>query len=114
AEVRMVVVGDPAASPSIELCGGTHVERTGHIGLVLITGEEAAAAGVRRIEAVAGQAALAEVQGMRQVLSAASRSLGAKPQELEARLGKLQADVKAGQREVAQLRDKLAAVQTGG
>ena len=116
-EVRLVSVGgsagtDPSAV-SLELCGGTHVARTGAIGLVAITAEEAAASGVRRIEAVAGQAALAHVRALGDAVAHAGRALGAKPDELVARIEKLQADLKGAQREAAQLRDKLAAAQTG-
>jgi alanyl-tRNA synthetase len=111
AEVRMITIGDPTASPSVELCGGTHVGRTGEIGPVLVTAEEAASAGVRRIEALAGRAALTHVQELRDAVGAAARALGAKPEELEGRVGKLQGELKAAQREVAGLRDKLAAAQ---
>jgi alanyl-tRNA synthetase len=102
---------DPAVS--IELCGGTHVARTGEIGSFLIVAEEAASAGVRRLEALTGRAAVAHVQQLRAALGATARALGAKPDELEARVGKLQAELKAAHREVAHLRDKLAASQTG-
>ncbi len=111
AEVRMITIGEPVASPSIELCGGTHVSRTGEIGPVLITAEEAASAGVRRIEALAGRAALAHVRQLRDAIGATARALGAKPDELEGRVSKLQGELKAAQREVAGLRDKLAAAQ---
>jgi len=125
AEVRMVSVGrgagagTPDAGPdapavSIELCGGTHVARTGQIGPFLITAEEAASAGVRRLEAVTGRAAVAQVQSLRTALGAGARALGAKPDELEARIARLQSDLKAAVREASQLRDKLAANQTGG
>jgi alanyl-tRNA synthetase len=120
-DVRMVCVGGSfgaagADGPavSIELCGGTHVDRTGQIGLVAITAEEAAASGVRRVEAVAGRAALAHVRGLGEAVAAAGRALGAKPDELADRVEKLQGELKAAQREAAQLRDKLAAAQTGG
>ena len=111
AEVRMITIGDPTASPSIELCGGTHVGRTGEIGPVLVTAEEAASAGVRRIEALAGRAALAHVQRLRDAVGATARALGAKPDELEGRVHKLQGELRATQREVAGLRDRLAAAQ---
>jgi alanyl-tRNA synthetase len=111
--VRMVRVGADAA-PSIELCGGTHVRRTGEIGALLLTGEEAAAAGVRRVEAVAGVAAVQHLQSLRAVVQAGARALGATPDAFEARIAKLQADLRAAQREAAQLRDRLAAAQTGG
>ena len=55
-EVRVLSMGSEGFS--VELCGGTHVDRTGDIGLLLVTGESGVAAGVRRIEAITGQAAL--------------------------------------------------------
>ncbi|CAN5769105.1 alanine--tRNA ligase [soil metagenome] len=113
-QVRMVRVGDDTNAPSIELCGGTHVRRTGEIGTVAITLEEAAAAGVRRIEAVAGRAAFEHLADVRAYASAASRAFGARPDELEARVRALQAEVKGAEREHARLRDRLAAAQTGG
>ncbi len=111
--VRMVRIGGER-SPSIELCGGTHVRRTGEIGALVVTGEEAAAAGVRRLEAVAGTAAVAHVQTLRAAVLAGARALGATPDTFEARIAKLQTDLRAAQRESAQLRDRLAAAQTGG
>ncbi len=133
AEVRMVCVGGSAADTrgtaadtrapvdaaasrpvSIELCGGTHVDRTGEIGPFLVTVEEAASAGVRRLEALTGRAAVGHVQQLRDALGAAARTLGARPEELEGRVAKLQGELKASQREVAALRDRLAAAQAGG
>ena len=110
--VRMVRIGEAEAA-SVELCGGTHVRRTGEIGAMVVTAEEAAAAGVRRLEAVAGSAALEHVQNLRSVVQAGARALGATPDTFEERLSKLQADLRAAQRESAQLRDRLAAAQTG-
>jgi alanyl-tRNA synthetase len=110
--VRMVRVGDADAA-SIELCGGTHVRRTGQIGALVVTNEEAAAAGVRRLEAVAGSAALEHVQTLRTAVQAGARALGVTPDAFEARVARLQADLRAAQREGAQLRDRLAAAQTG-
>lgn len=112
--VRMVRVGDLQQAPSIELCGGTHVVRSGEIGLVLITSEEAASAGVRRVEALAGRAAVAQLQALRDTLQGAARSVGALPEELTGRIGKLQAELKGALREAAGLRDKLAATQAQG
>jgi alanyl-tRNA synthetase len=120
-EVRMVSVGRGAAAEgqpeqqavSIELCGGTHVRRTGEIGGLVITTEEAVSAGVRRIIALAGMASVSYHQALRRTTLEAAQSLGAKPGELIERIEKLQADVKAAQRESQQLRDKLAAAQVG-
>ncbi len=113
-KVRMVKVGDDENAVSIELCGGTHVRRTGEIGSLIITSEEAVSAGVRRIEALVGMAALSYAQGLRESTASAARQIGAKPGELSKRIDKLQSDLKTAQREISQLRDKLAAAQTGG
>ncbi len=99
---------------SVELCGGTHVKRTGEIGSLVITSEEAVSAGVRRLEALTGMAALTYVQSLREGTNAVAQSLGVKSDDLAQRIGKLQNDLKAAQRESASLRDKLAAAQTSG
>ena len=104
----------PTEAVSVELCGGTHVSRSGSIGSLLIVSEEAVSAGVRRIEALVGMAALQHMQSLRANSSALASALGAKPAELQARVTKLQNDLKAAQRDAAQLRDKLAQAQTQG
>ncbi len=85
AVVRMVEVG----SFSKELCGGTHVAALGEIGFIKILGEGAISAGTRRIEAVAGVAALNRVDKMQSTLGEVSRALSCKPEEAAARLKKL-------------------------
>ncbi|CAN5460064.1 hypothetical protein BH24DEI1_BH24DEI1_06710 [soil metagenome] len=114
--VRMVAIGDATARSAVstELCGGTHVRRSGEIGLLLITAEEAVSAGVRRIEALTGMAALRYGQELRETVAATARRLGTSPAGLDERLGRLQADLKAAQREATGLRDRLAAAQTAG
>lgn len=113
-QVRMVRVGTDAHAASVELCGGTHVRRTGEIGMVVITGEEAAAAGVRRVEALAGRPALEYLTDLRELAFAAARALGAQPNELEDRVRGLQTELRTKEREAARLRDQLAAAQTSG
>ena len=121
-DVRMVSVGRGSGregqpeqdAVSIELCGGTHVRRTGEIGFLVISAEEAVSSGVRRVTALAGMAALDYHQAIRRTSNELAMTLGAKPGEVAGRVEKLQADLKAAQREVAQLRDKLAAAQTSG
>jgi len=115
-EVRMVSMAHegPDAAISIELCGGTHVPRTGTIGALLITGEEAVSAGVRRITALVGEAALAHVRELRQRGARLAASLGARPDQLEERVVKLQDELKAAKQDAAHLREKLAEAQTGG
>ncbi len=115
--VRMVSVApeDDAqvrtGSVSLELCGGTHVTRSGTLGVFLITAEEAVSAGVRRIEALVGEAALSYLRGLRKGVTATSKALGVKPEEVTGRIERLQGDLRARDRDNAQLLDKLAAAQ---
>ncbi|WP_076416872.1 alanine--tRNA ligase [Shewanella sp. UCD-KL12] len=104
-EVRVVTMGDF----SIELCGGTHVGRTGDIGLFKITSEAGIAAGVRRIEAVTGAAAMAYVAAQKAELDKAAKLLKADSNSLVTKL-KAQLDrTKQLEKELSQLKDKLAA-----
>jgi alanyl-tRNA synthetase len=102
--VRMVCLGDY----SCELCGGTHVDRTGDIGYFLITSEESVGAGVRRIEAVAGQRADAIVREKLAVLDRLSKRLGG---DVEARVQALLEELQEERRRVSQLQRQLAASQ---
>jgi alanyl-tRNA synthetase len=116
-EVRVVAMGgqDPAKGEgrqySTELCGGTHVRRTGEIGFLKVTGESALAAGVRRIEAVVGEAAQDHVGRQEQLLAQAAAALKAAPQDLPERIAALLEDQKRLKRELEQTRKRLA---TGG
>ena len=111
--VRMVSMGAGEAV-SVELCGGTHVARTGQIGPFVVVAEEAVSAGVRRLEARVGDAAVAYLQELRDTQRRLVGQLGGTAATLEERVAKLQADLKQAQRQVATLRDKLAAAQTAG
>ncbi len=103
--VRVVSFGDWAR----ELCGGTHVARTGEIGMAIIGSDRSVAAGVRRIELHAGQAADRLVRMYERTLSQLGEALRAAPAELPARVENLQGEVKRLQKDVAQLRQRLAA-----
>jgi alanyl-tRNA synthetase len=83
---RVVCIGDEGEEMSLELCGGTHLCNTGEVGPFYVVREEAIAAGVRRIEAVAGEAALAYAQKMRRILDDASRIIKTGWDELPSRV----------------------------
>ncbi len=109
-EVRVVSMGgadDAKSAWSIELCGGTHVARTGDIGLFRIVSEGAVSAGIRRIEAVAGEAAVAEVETEAKLLAEAAAAIKAPAAELAGRITQLQEDKKRLERQVAELQKKL-------
>ncbi len=112
-EVRVVSMGGPDAEGSgiaysAELCGGTHVSRTGDIGLFRIVGESGVSAGVRRIEAVTGAAALDVVQASEQRLNEVASLLRASPADVASRVGQLVEDRKQLERQVADLQRRLA------
>jgi alanyl-tRNA synthetase len=116
AEVRVVSMGgrEDGHLFSTELCGGTHVRRTGDIGLFKIVGESAVAAGVRRIEAVAGEAAQAYFQAQEAALKEAAEALKVTPAEVPARVQALLDERRKLERELAETRQKLATGGTGG
>ncbi|MEQ1887611.1 MAG: alanine--tRNA ligase [Alphaproteobacteria bacterium] len=122
-EVRVLTMGnDPSADQdgaqafSVELCGGTHVRRTGDIALIHIVGESAVAAGVRRIEALSGQAAFEYLAAREKLLRDAAQALRTSPEELPARLGALMDERKKQDREISELRKRMAVAgpATGG
>ena len=113
-EARVVRMG-PVAGPtfSLELCGGTHVARTGEIGLLKIVSESALASGVRRLEAVVGQAALQLFQDHARTLDSVANGLGVRQQELADRIERLLKERRDLERTIADLRQKLARGDTG-
>lgn len=104
--VRVLDIGS-----SRELCGGTHVQRTGDIGLFKVVSEGGVAAGIRRVEAVTGANALHYLQELESTVQAAAGSLKASPSELGGRLAQVLDQVRALEKEVAQLKGKLASSQ---
>lgn len=93
---------------SRELCGGTHVSRTGDIGLFKVVAEGGVAAGVRRIEAVTGSNALAWVQNLNATVQRAAAALKTQPAELPERIALLQDQLKGVEKDLEQARAKLA------
>jgi len=105
-EVRVLDIGS-----SRELCGGTHVKRTGDIGLFKIVAEGGVAAGVRRVEAVTGEGALALVQQQEMQLRLVADAVKAQPQEAAERVKQILDNVKNLEKELARLKSKLAGAQ---
>ena len=104
--VRVLDIGT-----SRELCGGTHVRRTGDIGFFTITAEGGVAAGVRRVEAVTGLNALVYVQGMEATLGGVAGTLKVVPAEVPARVGAMMEQVRELEKEMAALKGRLASAQ---
>jgi alanyl-tRNA synthetase len=112
-EVRVVAmggadVGDQPGGYSVELCGGIHVERAGDIGYFRITGESAVAAGIRRIEAMTGAAAVDHAAAQSARLRAVATVLKAAPDDVPGRVTSLLEDRRRLERETSDLRQKIA------
>jgi alanyl-tRNA synthetase len=105
-EVRVLDIGS-----SRELCGGTHVQRTGDIGMFKIVAEAGVAAGVRRVEAVTGANALVYLQSLEGTLGQLAGALKAAPAEVPARLGQLLEQLRSLEKELAAVKGKLASSQ---
>ena len=108
-EVRVVSMGtDADGTYSLELCGGTHVGALGEIGLVTIVGEGAVSSGVRRVEALTGEAARSWLQQRDQRLREAAAALRSTPDEVPARVAALLDDRRRLERELAEAKKALA------
>ncbi|MEQ1814784.1 MAG: alanine--tRNA ligase, partial [Candidatus Nitrotoga sp.] len=105
-EVRVLDIGT-----SRELCGGTHVSRTGDIGLFKIVAESGVAAGVRRVEAVTGESALAHIQQQDHQLQQVANTVKSQPAEAAARISHILDNMKSLEKELATLKSKLASAQ---
>jgi len=110
-EVRVVAMGEGGGNTmgwSIELCGGTHVSRTGDIGLISVTGESAVGAGVRRIEALTAQAARANANHLARLAKATASELRVPIDEVPVRVAALLDERKRVERELSEAKKKLA------
>jgi alanyl-tRNA synthetase len=106
-EVRVIGMG----AFSTELCGGTHVKRTGDIGFFKIVAQSAVAAGIRRVEAVTGPGALDYVQQQTTALEGVAEMLKAHPSEIGARLNQIMDNVRALEKELGRMKSRLASSQ---
>jgi alanyl-tRNA synthetase len=116
-EVRVLSMGragDGGLSYSVELCGGTHVRATGDIGLFRIVSESAVSSGVRRIEALTGEAARCWVVGREEALKSVAATLKTAPEEVEARVAALVEERRRLERELAEAKKQLALGGGGG
>ncbi|EAR10258.1 alanine--tRNA ligase [Reinekea blandensis] len=110
-QVRVLTMGEDAYSK--ELCGGTHVQRTGDIGLFRIVAESGIAAGIRRVEAVAGPYALAEIRQRDAVVNRLSGQFKCSVDQLESKVQQAVAHSKDLEKELSKLKDKLASAAAG-
>ncbi|MGE5588315.1 MAG: alanine--tRNA ligase [Clostridia bacterium] len=105
--VRVVRIADC----SHELCGGTHVGRTGEIGLVKIVSEGAVAAGIRRVEAVTGRTVLELLRSQQALLESASEEVRSRPEELPQKVARLAQELRAREKEIESLQAKMSLSQ---
>ncbi|MGD9637697.1 MAG: alanine--tRNA ligase [Alphaproteobacteria bacterium] len=114
-EVRVVTMNGKGGKVfSVELCGGTHVAQTGDIGFFKIVGETAVGAGLRRIEAVTGDEALAYINEREEIIAKSAEVLKASPSELTKRISSLIDERKRLEKELSDTRKKLAEGGTSG
>jgi alanyl-tRNA synthetase len=103
---RVRVVG---FGPAVEFCGGTHAITTGELGLFVMLSESSIGSGVRRIEGIVGKAAESYVERQQDTIATLSETLSAKPDELVERVEKLQTDVRGLQKDMNEIKARLAA-----
>ncbi|HVY50645.1 MAG TPA: alanine--tRNA ligase, partial [Devosia sp.] len=116
-EVRVVSMGDPTGNAlgwSVELCGGTHVRRTGDIGLITVLGDSGVAAGVRRIEALTGRGARHHARANANLVQSAADVLRTTPSEMLNRIEALQDNLRKSERALSEAQKKLALGGAGG
>lgn len=115
-EVRVLALGkdDDGSDYSVELCGGTHVDRTGDIALFKIVSEGAVAAGIRRVEAVTGEAARQYLEERAGLVQSAADTLKAKPEDVPARIEALMAERKQLEKDLFEAKKQLALSGGGG
>ena len=117
-EVRVLSLGDDpkggTQAYSVELCGGTHVERTGDMSLFKIVNEEAVAAGIRRVEAVTGEVARQYLEQQAGLTRKAADTLKTRPEDVPVRIETLIADRKRLEKELAEAKKQLALGGSGG
>ncbi|MCY3978956.1 MAG: alanine--tRNA ligase [Chloroflexi bacterium] len=106
--VRTVIIEDDARRYSYELCGGLHVNHTAEIGSFVITSEGSVSAGIRRVEALTGQAAAAYLGAKLETLNTVARQLGALPMQAPERITGLQTELSEARREIEDLQRKVA------
>jgi alanyl-tRNA synthetase len=110
-EVRVVSMGDPTGNAvgwSVELCGGTHVNRTGDIGLITVLGESGVSSGVRRIEALTAKGARHHARANTNLVASAAEVLRTTPAEILTRIEALQEGLKKSERSLSEAQKKLA------
>jgi alanyl-tRNA synthetase len=110
-KVRLLTMGNN--NFSVELCGGTHVDRTGDIGLIKISSESGIASGIRRIEAVTGEAALALVDKAEQGIGAICELVKASPDNVADKVAAMRRDNRDLEKEISRLKQKLASSAGG-
>ena len=108
-QVRVVKMGESHSKKyySVELCGGTHVNRSGDIGVFKILSESALGSGIRRIEAVAGQAALTEYQEENKIINELATELKTSKENIKARINSLILDKKHLEKKIIDLNKRI-------